>query len=50
MAIDLDNGYKEIKDKISSAKAYGDLKSQYDDLKKEPGILLITVKVWHKKV
>ncbi len=37
MAIDLDNGYKEIKDKISSAKAYTDLKSQYSDLKKRAG-------------
>jgi len=37
MALDLDNGYKEIKDKIGSAKAYTDLKSQYSDLKKKAG-------------
>ena len=30
MALDLDNSYKDVKDKISSAKAYTDLKSQYD--------------------
>lgn len=37
MALDLDNSYKEVKDKISSAKAYTDLKSQYDSLKKSAG-------------
>lgn len=37
MAVDLQNGYKEIKEKISSAKAYNDLKTQYNDLKKSAG-------------
>lgn len=37
MPADLQNGYKEIKDKISSAKAYNDLKSQYNDLKSSAG-------------
>ena len=37
MALDLDNSYKDVKDKISSAKAYTDLKSQYDTLKKSAG-------------
>jgi len=37
MSLDLENSYKEVKDKISSAKAYTDLKSQYDNLKKTAG-------------
>ena len=37
MGLDLDSSYKEVKDKINSAKAYTDLKSQYDSLKKSAG-------------
>jgi|688.fasta_scaffold32533_3 hypothetical protein len=37
MALDTNSGYDEIKSKINSAKAYNDLKGQYDGAKKRTG-------------
>jgi len=37
MALDVNNGYDDVKSKINSAKAYNDLKGQYNEAKKRNG-------------
>ena len=37
MALDVQSGYDDIKSKINAAKAYTDLKGQYDSAKKRGG-------------